>query len=106
MKVRYTPRAFTDSHDIERYLLERSLVGATHVMAAIGRAIEMVAKNPMSGRATDHPSIRAISVPRYPYRIFYRVLPDAIEILHVRHTARRPMSGLHEPPQPALSAQG
>jgi hypothetical protein len=26
-----------------------------------------------------------------PIRVFYRVRDDAIEILHIRHTARRPM---------------
>jgi hypothetical protein len=26
---------------------------------------------------------------RYPYKIFYRVTPEAVEILHVHHAARR-----------------
>ena len=32
------------------------------------------------------------SVVRYPFRIFYRVRDDTIDILHIRHTSRRPPS--------------
>jgi plasmid stabilization system protein ParE len=31
-----------------------------------------------------------VLVLRYPYKIFYRLRGDAVEILHIRHTARRP----------------
>jgi hypothetical protein len=27
---------------------------------------------------------------RYPYKIFYRVIADTIEILHIHHAARQP----------------
>jgi hypothetical protein len=27
---------------------------------------------------------------RYPFKMFYRIAGDAIRILHIRHTARRP----------------
>jgi hypothetical protein len=27
---------------------------------------------------------------RYPYKIFYRVTNDTVEILHIHHAARRP----------------
>ncbi|MBN9021697.1 MAG: hypothetical protein J0H08_06320 [Rhizobiales bacterium] len=27
---------------------------------------------------------------RYPYRIFYRVLGDTVQVLHVHHAAREP----------------
>jgi hypothetical protein len=29
-------------------------------------------------------------VSRYPYKIFYRIRENLVEILHVRHTSRRP----------------
>jgi plasmid stabilization system protein ParE len=34
-------------------------------------------------------------VKRYPFKVFYRVLDeqDEIEIVHVRHSARRPWQG-------------
>jgi len=39
------------------------------------------------------PNVRAVLVLRYPYKIFYRVRRDVIEILYIRHTARRPWAG-------------
>jgi toxin ParE1/3/4 len=36
---------------------------------------------------------RVVTLTRYPYRIFYRVTPDAIEVLHIRHTSRAPWEG-------------
>ena len=31
---------------------------------------------------------RMINVGRYPYRIFYRVEDDVVELVHIRHSAR------------------
>ena len=37
--------------------------------------------------------IRAATLVRYPYRLFYRIRPNVIEILHIRHTSRAPWEG-------------
>jgi plasmid stabilization system protein ParE len=42
---------------------------------------------------TDDPDIRVHVVHRYRYKIFYAVAGDAVEIIHVRHTSRRPWRG-------------
>ena len=34
--------------------------------------------------------VRVIFIRRYPYRLFYRVRDDGLEILHIRHTSRQP----------------
>ena len=39
---------------------------------------------------TNDPDVLVKFVARYPYKIFYRVRGDAIEIAHIRHTSRRP----------------
>jgi plasmid stabilization system protein ParE len=31
-----------------------------------------------------------LPVGRYPYKIFYRVADEAVEILHIHHAAREP----------------
>jgi toxin ParE1/3/4 len=53
------------------------------------------AENPHAAEMTSLGDIRAKTVPRYRFRLFYRVVEDddAIEIVHVRHTSRRPWSG-------------
>jgi toxin ParE1/3/4 len=37
----------------------------------------------------QRPGIRAVPFIRYPYRLFYQVTSEAVEILHIRHTARQ-----------------
>jgi plasmid stabilization system protein ParE len=36
----------------------------------------------------QRPGIRSVPFIRFPYRLFYRVLPDRVEVLHVNHGAR------------------
>jgi plasmid stabilization system protein ParE len=42
------------------------------------------------GHATDVGNVRVLFVGRYPYKIFYRLSGNDVEIVHIRHTARRP----------------
>jgi len=91
VKVRYRPRAQADIDEISRYLSERSPNGALHVLTAIADAIDEIGANPDAWQATSDPDIRAKTVGRYRYKIFYAVIDGAyVEIIHVRHTARRP----------------
>jgi toxin ParE1/3/4 len=90
MIVRYRQQALIDLDEISAYLSERSPIGAINVLAAINAAIRDIAQNPFSARQTSDPTVRIKIVRRYLYKIFYSVSDDAIEILHVRHGARRP----------------
>ena len=90
MRVRYTPEAFSDRERIFEYLRGRSPRGARNVMASIRDAVRLLAEQPHSGYTTDDPDIRVRFVIRYPYKIFYRVRGDVVEIAHIRHTSRRP----------------
>jgi toxin ParE1/3/4 len=89
MRVRLTPRAYADREEIFNYLHSRSPSGARNVLASIRDALTQLSEQPHSGYATDEPNVR-VQYLRYPYKIFYRVRDDAIEIIHIRHTARRP----------------
>ncbi|HXF89949.1 MAG TPA: type II toxin-antitoxin system RelE/ParE family toxin [Xanthobacteraceae bacterium] len=90
MKVRYRELALSDLDRIFSYLEERNPAAARNVIVAIHAAIADVAENPLSARRTSDPTVRVKVVSRYGYKIFYSVEADAIEILHVRHGARRP----------------
>jgi plasmid stabilization system protein ParE len=90
MRVRYTPRARGDIEGIWRYIEERSPSGAGNVLKAIYAGVQFIAEYPEASERTDDPSVRVKVVRRYRYRIFYRIIDDRIEILHVRHTSRRP----------------
>ncbi len=73
MIIRYRTQALADIDEIFQYLHARSPSGALNVLRAI--------------YAGD---IRVKVVRRYRYKIFYSVSGDSIEIVHIRHTARRP----------------
>jgi plasmid stabilization system protein ParE len=91
MRVRYAPRAFADREQIFDYLAQRSPSGA--VMATIRGAVEQLGDQPYSGYATDTADVRVKFIGRYPYKVFYRVRGETVEIIHIRHTARRPWLG-------------
>jgi toxin ParE1/3/4 len=90
MIVRFTPRAEADLVKIQTYLLRRSPKGAGAVAAGLRRTIEMIASHPRSGASMRSPHLFVKITPNYPYKIFYRVSEGSIDILHIRHSARRP----------------
>jgi toxin ParE1/3/4 len=95
MNVIYSPRAARDLEAIATY---HYAVAGPRIAAAIGARIEhvisRVAEHPHSApRVLERREVRVALVLRYPYKVFYRIRGDAIEILHIRHTARRPWAG-------------
>lgn len=91
MIVRYRARALGDLDEIHRYLEPRSPTGAQNVLRAIQAAIDGIAQYPHSAERTSDPAIRVKVLGRYRYKLFYSVIDaDTIEIIHVRHAARRP----------------
>jgi toxin ParE1/3/4 len=92
MKVRYSPQARSDLQDIFQYLHDRSPSGVENVMRAIYAGIEFLAENPMASQETGLPEIRVKIVRRYNFKIFDRVDRDTIDLIHIRHAARRPFA--------------
>jgi toxin ParE1/3/4 len=91
MKVVFTGAARRDLDEILSYLAENqpSLVGP--VENRIHAVLEILGRWPESARVVaQRPEIHVASLIHYPYRIFYRMANDAIEIVHIRHTSRRP----------------
>ena len=96
MRIRYSPRATRDLEAIHEYLAKRSPGGAVNVMTAIFASIEFIRRHPEAAPAVSNiAGVRGVVVHRYRFKVFYRVVSgeDAIEIVHVRHTSRRPWSG-------------
>lgn len=88
MRLRLSKRARNDIKEIRAYLLPRSKVGAESVRASIVGTLDLLAQFPKSGRETDIPGIRVLPVVRYPYVIYYTILPRQIVIAHIRHATR------------------
>jgi plasmid stabilization system protein ParE len=96
MTVRYSPRARNDLNDIFRYLDQRSPTGARNVMRAIYASVQFLAEQPLASQETDKRGIRVKVIQRYSFKIFYTVSNDAIEVIHIRHTARQPWNEVEE----------
>jgi toxin ParE1/3/4 len=90
MKVRYTKRAQRDLEAILHYLNERSPSGSSSVATSIGEAVDQLADYPGAGRETTREALRVRVVRGYPYLVFYKVGPEHVSIVHIRHAARRP----------------
>jgi toxin ParE1/3/4 len=90
MKVRLRSRAVIDLDEIHQYIAERNPHAAHKVVSAISDAIAQIAKSPLSASRTSDPGTYVKIVQKYPYKIYYEVGIDRIDILHVRHAARRP----------------
>ena len=93
MKVRYTPRARGDIEALAQHLAERSPGGAANVLRAIYAGVDFIAEHPEASARADEPETRVKIVVRYRYKIFYRIDGDAVDIVHIRHAARRPWTG-------------
>ena len=89
MIVRFTRRAESDLAAIVDYLAKVSPEGRHRVAASLREAIQVVSEHPLGGLRTMRPTLFVKIVPRYPYKVFYRVRKGAIEIVHIRHASRR-----------------
>ena len=76
MTVRYSARARSQIDYIFDWLSERNVGAAHDVVTAIQRVLKAVSKWPKMGKATDEGDVRVAIVPRYSFRIFYRIEGD------------------------------
>jgi toxin ParE1/3/4 len=92
MRVEYSKRALADLRQIAAYYARSgNLAIAERTAEHIQQVIARIAVSPFSGRAVvGRPGVRVALLPSYRYKIFYRVAGDAIRIMHIRHTSRRP----------------
>jgi len=91
MKVVYTEDALRDLGAIADWLILHYPAVALNVERRIRTVVAHIAQWPESSRrAAGRPDVRVAPLGRYPYRIFYRVSGDTVEILHVHHAARQP----------------
>ena len=93
MRLVYSRRALADLDEIATYYTANA---SPEIAYSIGRRLEEVidriSRNPQAAPSVSQRSqVRAAAVVRYPFRIFYRVRKDTIDILHIRHTSRRPL---------------
>lgn len=95
MKVRYTPAALEDLAGIAEWLAIHYPTIAPAVERRIRRTVFVIGRWPGSAQRSDaRTEVRAAVVGKYPYKIFYRIADDVVEVLHIHHAARRPWDGV------------
>jgi plasmid stabilization system protein ParE len=92
VRVEYSKRAVADLRHIAAFYARFSNPAvAERIAARIQEMVARLAELPLSGRAVaQRPGVRVVPLLRYRYKLFYRVSDEAIRILHIRHTSRRP----------------
>lgn len=82
--------------DATRELIEAGRVYEQKVPAlgaqffdAVDEAVAVIAAAPERWRIVES-DVRRFLIPRFPYAIYYRVLPDHVRILAFKHHSRRP----------------
>jgi toxin ParE1/3/4 len=94
MKLVYSRRALPDLDGISAYYAANA---SPAIADFVGRRLEdvigRISRIPESApRVSQRSQVRVVTVVSYPFRIFYRVRKDTIDILHIRHTSRRPLN--------------
>ena len=95
MKLVYSRQALADLDEIATYYsASASPAIAQSIERRLSEVIDRICRAPKAApRVSQRSQIRVVAVIRYPFRIFYRVHDDTVDILHIRHTSRRPLAG-------------
>ena len=90
MKVVFTDEALRDLDGILTYIGEHYPAIVASVEERMHAAIQRIGAWPESApRIEKREGVRVVSLIPYPYRLFYQITPNGIEILHLHHAARR-----------------
>jgi len=89
MRVVFTNPAREDAEEIRAYLDEHY----PYVLLSVERSLQLVIARigtwPESAQlVVERKDIRMVPLVRYPYKIFYRIKPNVVEILHIHHSSR------------------
>lgn len=87
-RVTRRPLAAADILDIWDYIAEDSLEQADRWVDKLDEKFELLAKQPMIGRARDELAAGVRSFPFGRYVIFYGTTYDGIDVVRVLHSAR------------------
>ena len=89
MRVVYTTEALADLDGIFDYVANHYPAISDALQNRLHAVIARVARWPESAQeVSERPGVRVAPLIRYPYKVFYRVSGDTVEILHVHHAAR------------------
>ena len=86
--LRISPRAAADLIEIWSYIADDSVANADAFIDRLYDTLQVLDRQPGSGRRREELAPGMQSFPYGSYVIFYRALTDAIEIVRILHGAR------------------
>ncbi|MGQ0681453.1 type II toxin-antitoxin system RelE/ParE family toxin [Bradyrhizobium sp.] len=94
MKPAYSRRALADLEAIASYYsANASPAIAESIERRFREVVDRICCLPDAApRVSQRSQVRVATVVRYPFRIFYRVRGETVDILHIRHTSRFPIA--------------
>ena len=89
MRVVLTAEALRDLDSILTYTAAQHPTALPALQRRLQASLRRIGAWPESAPlVAARPGLRMVPIVRYPFRIFYRVADDRVEILHIHHTAR------------------
>ena len=89
MRVVLTDEALRDLDSILAYTEANHPAAAPALERRLRTSLRRIGAWPESAQpVAGRPGLRMVPLVRYPFRIFYRVANNQVEILHIHHTAR------------------
>ena len=88
MSIIYHPEAEAELMESAQFYSRRVPGLGADFLDTVDTAIALISEAPESWRIIRH-DVRRYLLPRFPFAIFYRVLPDHLRILAVKHHSRR-----------------
>ena len=90
MRVVYTDEALRDLDGILGFIAEHYPMLMIPFENRLGAAMRRIWAWPQSApEVVKRPGVRMLPLIPYPYKLFYRVMADRVEILHLHHASRR-----------------
>ena len=92
-RIIITDRALSDLREIRDYIAKRSPENAARFLSKLVTRLDQIERSPESFAEAPEDPLVPYTLRQYvvkPYRILYRVEGRIVQILHVRHGARRP----------------
>ena len=89
MKVRFSRTAAVELDRTLSYVRERDPRAADRISRAIERTLDWIARWPEASPEIPGLDIRSTLVPRYQYRVFYRIVGDEIIVRNIRGTRQQ-----------------
>jgi plasmid stabilization system protein ParE len=90
MILRWTAGALADLRAIETYQKLHWPASRAAFEARLTEIERHIVEFPQSApRVEQRPGVRVVAFHNFPYRLFYRVEPDGVDVLAIRHKSRR-----------------